>query len=81
MDKLLSVKEAGEILGCCENKIRKMVLTQQLEGVIVGGRYRFTEAGLQKYIDDHTIRVKYTEDVSVPEIDEPEEPEDGVTVV
>jgi len=54
VQKLLTVNEAAEMLGCSASAVTSLVKTQELRAVVVGKRYRFTYELLDEYIQGHT---------------------------
>jgi len=51
MDKLLSAKQAAEILGCTEAAIRKWVYQRRLPTVHIGRLVRFRAHDVEKILE------------------------------
>jgi len=56
MDKLLSAKQAAEILGCTEAAIRKWVYQRRLPIVHIGRLVRFRTHDLETIVEEGMIK-------------------------
>ena len=52
MEKLLSVKEAAEVLSCSEAAIRKWLYQRRLPAVKIGRLTRIRQSDLEGFMDD-----------------------------
>jgi excisionase family DNA binding protein len=48
-DRLLTLKEAAEVLGLNTRTVRKYVQRGEIEGRIIGGKWRFRRADLDSF--------------------------------
>ncbi|WP_298455293.1 excisionase family DNA-binding protein [uncultured Cellulomonas sp.] len=55
MDRLLTVVEAGEVLGTGERFVRRLITERRIRFVRVGRHVRIPESALREFIDAGTV--------------------------
>lgn len=58
MGKLITIKEACDLLRRSYPTVIRLLHTQKITGIKVGGVWFFTEDAIQEYIDSRTIKAK-----------------------
>jgi len=53
--KVLSIKEAGQVLGCSRNVIYDMIRDGRLQTITVGELPKITMASIDRFIDDQLM--------------------------
>jgi excisionase family DNA binding protein len=51
-EKLLTLREAAEVLRLCPRTVREYVQRGEIEGRIIGGRWRFRRADLDAFFEN-----------------------------
>ena len=54
----MNVKEASQLLGICERKLRQLVYDNEIENIRIGSRVLFTEELLISYLKKQIVECK-----------------------